>query len=268
MSTSINRRHIELAHRTNDGVDVYLFWNELHQSRHRRRRGRSEPNTASSWRSTGATRSTPSTIPYAYAALSGTQPAAPLPIAAPPRARAAATRRNNHQPKEEPTMHARIDNPALTVPGALKALQAARQRGQADRHPRDDAVSRRAAREPDQRLRHLRRHPLPRAQACGRTRRAHQRGRSLARCLVLHRGRAVRARADRGRHPSRRPPGPRSGRRVGRRRASLRRGATRRARTRDRHDQRLQPPQRHHPADQRRLGGPVARHEPEGRDAA
>ena len=28
MSTSI-ARHIELAHRTNDGVDVYLFWNEF-----------------------------------------------------------------------------------------------------------------------------------------------------------------------------------------------------------------------------------------------
>ena len=27
MSTSMTR-HIELAHRTNDGVDVYLFWNE------------------------------------------------------------------------------------------------------------------------------------------------------------------------------------------------------------------------------------------------
>ena len=60
-------------------------------------------------------------------------------------------------------------------------------RGHAGRHPRDDAVPRRAAREPDQRLRRLRRHPLPRAQARGRARRAHQHGRRLARRLVLQR---------------------------------------------------------------------------------
>ena len=186
----------------------------------------------------------PSTIPTPSRPAARQTPARSS-TAPPPRATHPATRRNHPSTHGGATMHARIDNPAVTVPGALKALQGIGQRGQAGRHPRDDAVSRRAAREPDQRLRRLRRHPLPRAQARGRTRpSASTRSPPGGRRPVLHRGRAGRSGAHRGGHPSRRPAGPRSGRRVGRRRAPLRRGAARRAGARDRRDQRLESHQR------------------------
>jgi hypothetical protein len=82
----------------------------------------------------------------------------------------------------------------------------------ASRSAGDDALPAPAAGEPDQRLQHLRRHALPRAQGSGRARRAHQHGRRMARDAVLHRRRARHARADRGRNPARRPSTPRSGR--------------------------------------------------------
>ena len=64
-------------------------------------------------------------------------------------------------------MHARIDSPALTVPGALENLQGLAKAIKKTGVPEHHALSRPAARKPDQRLQHLRRPPLPRARMAG-----------------------------------------------------------------------------------------------------
>ena len=58
--TTITRR-TELAHRRSEGIDVYLFWNEPTSRVTVGRPRRANGPTASSSRSTDATRSTPST---------------------------------------------------------------------------------------------------------------------------------------------------------------------------------------------------------------
>ena len=80
---------------------------------------------------------------------------------------------------------------------------------------------------------------------------------------VLRRPRRTgRAGAHRGGHPDRRRPGGRPGRRLGAGRGRVRRrGARPGLLIAIPADQRLEPPQRRHAADQRGMGGPVARHE-------
>ena len=83
-----------------------------------------EPTTASSSRSTDATRSTPSTTPTPTPAGVARQTSPHYWTASPPRPTTAATRRNQPSTNGGAIMHARIDNPAVTVPGALQSLQA------------------------------------------------------------------------------------------------------------------------------------------------
>ena len=98
-------------------------------------------------------------------------------------------------------MHARIDNPAVTVPGVLQGLQALGTRSDSPTSPRQRCIFVGCV-QPDQRLQHLRRHALARAQAGGRTGRANQHCHRLAGNPLLHRGRAGRPRTDRGCHAS------------------------------------------------------------------
>ena len=162
-------------------------------------------------------------------------------------------------------MQTRIDNPALTVPGALKGLQAVANAIMQTAIPDTtlylvelrasqingcgvcvDIHSRelKAAGEPDARIN---------AVAAWRDASYFTEAERAALALTE----AATRLADRD--------GSRSGRRVGGGRAPLRRAAARRARARDRLDQHLEPPQRRDAADQRGMGGSVARHEGEGR---
>ena len=151
-------------------------------------------------------------------------------------------------------MQARIDSPALTVPGALKALQAI-----------SNAVKQSDITETTLYLVELRASQINGCGVCVdiHTRELKHAGEPDERINAVAawrdtsyftERRACSARVDRSRDPDRRPAGPRSGRRVGQRRAPLRRRAARRARARDRRDQHLESPQRRHEADQRSLG--------------
>ena len=91
------------------------------------------------------------------------------------------------------------------------------------------------------------------ATARRRDRSTSQPGRGLARGQGLHRRRARRPGDRRAGHPHRRRRRWCHRRGLGERRQALRRGPTRRADLPDRHHQRLQPHQRHHPAARRRL---------------
>ena len=175
MTASITS-HTELAHRVGDGIDVYLFWNE---STNDVSIGLVDARTGESFEFEvdGSHALDAFNHLYAYAGHGGTTAGGVR------RHRLAVSTDEGHA--RELTinggaiMHARIDNPAVVVPGALKALQALGALGPEVRRPQDDALSRRAARQPDQRLQHLRRHSLSRAQACRRAGRAHQRRRRL-----------------------------------------------------------------------------------------
>src|SRR6266704_135908 len=70
----------------------------------------------------------------------------------------------------------------------------------------------------------------------------------LAGCALLHCCRTRRAGAHRGRHPAQRPGGTGTGRGLGGGRPALRRAGACGTDHRDRQHQRLEPPQRHHPA--------------------
>ncbi|CAA9255920.1 MAG: hypothetical protein AVDCRST_MAG54-2228, partial [uncultured Actinomycetospora sp.] len=126
------------------------------------------------------------------------------------------------------------------------------------RHPRrgragDDAAARAPARQPDQRLRVLRRVGREDAAQGRRVRGPPRPPRGLARGAGLHRRRAGRAGAGGGVDPDRRPPGPRARQRLGRGGPALRPDGAGGARRADRPDQLLQPRQRPHPPPRRRL---------------
>ena len=91
MTINMISERTELAHRVSGGIDVYLFWNE-HTSRVTVGVLDTRGDESFEFEVDRGKRSTPSTIPTP----------------------------TTHG---GPTMHVRIDSPALTVPGALKPLQ-------------------------------------------------------------------------------------------------------------------------------------------------
>ena len=231
MTINMISERTELAHRVSGGIDVYLFWNE-HTSRVTVGVLDTRGDESFEFEVDRGKRSTPSTIPTP----------------------------TTHG---GPTMHVRIDSPALTVPGALKPLQeignAAKQADIAettlylvelrasqinscgvcvDIHSREL----RHSGEPDERINTV---------AVWRDVSYFTEAERAALALTE----AATRLADRP-DPFRTT--------CGKRRAPLRRDAARRARARDRRDQRLESPQRQHEADQRRLGGSVGRLQPEG----
>ena len=120
MTASITS-HTELAHRVGDGIDVYLFWNE---STNDVSIGLVDARTGESFEFEvdGSHALDAFNHPYAYAGHGGTTAGGVR------RHRLAVSTDEGHA--RELTinggaiMHARIDNPAVVVPGALKALQA------------------------------------------------------------------------------------------------------------------------------------------------
>ena len=104
MSTTITRR-IELAHRRSDGVDVYLFWNEF-TSRVTVDVVDERADDSFELEVDGRHALDAFNHPYAYAARAARTPAPADSLAT---SRTAATRRNNHQPKEDrPCTHGSI----------------------------------------------------------------------------------------------------------------------------------------------------------------
>ena len=262
MTTTITCR-TELAHRTSDGVDVYLFWYEPTNrvaacgspsavgARRKPPKGR---RLSGSFEVDGRNAPDAFNHPYAYAGRAVTTTSPHSWTASPPRPTTAATRRKRRSTNGGAIMHARIDNPAVTVPGALQGSAGTGHRGRTVRHPRRQrCISSSCVR--------ARSTAAASASTCTRTSsswprtgRANQHCHRLAGNPLLHRGRAGRPRTDRGCRASGRSArrGPR--RRLGRGSTSLRQGAARGARHRDRDDQRLQPHQCHHPASHRRHG--------------
>ena len=160
---------------------------------------------------------------------------------------------------------ARIENPAMTVPGAMQALQKLGKAAKSCGVPQTTLY-----------LVVLRASQINGCSICAdmHSRELRAVGEREERIFTLASWRetpyftdAERAAlgADRGRDPSRGPPRRRPGRGLGGGDPALRRAGTRRARPLDRVDQRLEPPECRYQADHRRVGRSVPRHRGERR---